>query len=123
MHTLFSMTYRLLVWLSHATGLTYREMNCVVYYLVLPLVYCALVDRIWRRHTCKLAFALFVMVVLAVTRDFGSLCNGLFGLSVEFLSSFGEGSGAYVVASVVICVFLPGAALVALAWLAYSRRR
>lgn len=119
MNLLFSLTVQLLQAIAAATGLTYNEINIIIWYMLLPLVYLALLDRILRWHVLKIGFILGWIAVLAIVRDFDLLSDRLFAWSVEFLRLFAVVGMNYLVASVIICLVLPGLALVALLFLAY----
>lgn len=106
MQALFDFVRDGLLFGSQATGLTYREVNVVVYFGLIPLVYVALVDKILERHVCKGVFLASVVLAL-VLFDFEPSCDALFALSVGFLRLFGSSWEAYVAASLVFCVALP----------------
>jgi hypothetical protein len=107
MSFLFNLVADGLRWIASVTGLTYNEINIVAYYIVLPFVYVALVDRILRRHILKAGYVLFWAVLLCVIRDFRVFSDWLFQRSVDFLLLFGRFGLNYVAASVVVCVVLP----------------
>jgi hypothetical protein len=105
------------------TGFTYNEINIIAYYIVLPFIYVFLIDRILRKHILKIAYAVGWIVVLLCIHSFREFSDQLFKGSVYFLQSFGAIGLDYVAASVVICVILPGVALVVLLYLAYPALR
>jgi hypothetical protein len=123
MNTLFNLVADWLRWIAAVSGLTYNEINIVVYYIVLPFVYVALVDRILRRHILKVGYVLFWVVLLCVIRDFRGFSDWLFQRSVEFLLLFGRFGLNYVAASVVVCVVLPGLVFTALCLWAFPSLR
>lgn len=114
MNLLFSLTVQLLMGIASATGLTYNEINIIVYYMILPFLYLALLDRILRKHVLKIGFVLGWIIVLCVVHDFNTLSDDLFRHSVEFLRLFSAVGLDYIAASVVICLILPGLVLAAL---------
>lgn len=106
MEAVFQVVYLFLAGMARLTGLTYEEVNILAYYLVLPGLYLAMLDRIWKRHLLKSAFAvLWLVIFLAV--DFRAFSDRLFDGSVGFLRSFGWIGWNYTVASVMICVVFP----------------
>ncbi len=122
MNLFFSLTVQLLMGIASATGFTYNEINIIVYYMILPFIYLALLDRILRRHVLKIAFVLGWIILLCVMRDFNKLSDDLFRYSVEFLRLFSVVGLDYIAASVVICLVVPGLILaVLLAWAFYFR--
>lgn len=107
MNLIFSIVYGVLLWLSSITGFTYREMNIIVYYIIAPLVFLHLVDRIVGRNYFKIGFIAFVAVVLLLIKDFEAFSSYLFDRSVDFLNLFEVVGWNYIEASVIICVFVP----------------
>ena len=103
-----------LEWLAALTGLTYVEVNIIVYFMLLPLLYAAVLDGILRWHCLKLAVIVGWALALVAIPDFSGFSERLFAASVAFLLIFGRIGLDYTVASVVVCVILPGLALVVL---------
>lgn len=109
MNTLFKIVYSLLVVLSEITGLSYKEINVVAYFYFAPAVLLFLVDRIIKRkYICSIGLAVAWVVLLFVIPDFSNFSNILFDASANFLRSFAPFGMNYVVASVVVCVVVPG---------------
>ncbi len=106
MDTAFQIVYLLLVYGARVTGLTYNEINIVVYYMIIPMIYLAMLDKIMGRHIFKSVFAVLILLVIFLT-DFGKFSDGLFDLSVKFLLLFKVVGWNYTVASVIICVVVP----------------
>jgi hypothetical protein len=123
MQTVFNMVAHGLHWLAAATGFTYNEINIIAYYILLPFVYIALLDRILHRHLLKIAYAIAWLAVLCLVKDFSAFSDRLFQRSVDFLRMFSAVGLDYVVASVVICVILPALALAVLLLLAFPNLR
>ena len=89
-------------------GITYNEINILVYYLLIPLTWTIMVD-------CLIGMPLTTMALLCV---WGGICIGTWGRfsewcdwafmrSVDFLNYFNHWGGNYVLNSVVICVVVP----------------
>ena len=119
MDLFFETVYLFLDWLSEVTGLSYEEVNIVVYFILLPVIYLHLVDRILRRHVLAPLFGLAAITFLTSTRDFAGIADRLFRSSVEFLESFEAIGWNYGTSSVILCVFAPLMLFVALLHFAY----
>ena len=105
MEELFVLTRDLLLDMASATGLTYKEVNIVVWYFVIPFTWAVLFDLIAGGHRCKIIAGLLCLVcgiALALT----GTTEWLFDRSCEFLLASNVG-GNYVNASVIICLFVP----------------
>ena len=107
MESIFNIVYTFLKFLSELTGFSYKEINIISYYLILPFVYTILADKILGRHILKIAHLLIVLLTLLLIEDFSAFSEWLFDESVSFLLSFKLLGMNYVVSSVVICVILP----------------
>jgi hypothetical protein len=123
MQPIFNAVARSLYWISSVTGFSYNEINILAYFILLPFVYVALVDRIARRHWLKLIYIVGWSIGLCVIKDFRTFSNRLFDASVDFLLLFSGVGLNYVAASVVICVLLPGIVLLLLVWAAFPSVR
>ena len=123
MNSVFVIVARLLEWVARLTGLTYNEINIVAYYMVLPFVYIALLDRIIGKHFLKASYVCVWILGLVLMNDFTDFSDTLFQGSVDFLLSFGIVGLDYIEASVVICVILPGLALLVLSMYAFPSFR
>lgn len=94
---------------ARLTGRTYKEINIIVYYMLMPLSWLVMLDRI-----CGLPFLtpIFILVwVLFLWKDdmkFRDRCDWMFQKSVDFLLRFKTIGWNYVVSSVIICVVVPG---------------
>ena len=106
MHTIFQIVYNVLKRLSSVTGLTYNEINIVVYFIIIPLIYLVMIDKIIHKHILKLTFGGLVISIVAFA-DFKSFSDSVFAASVKFLLSFENIGWNYVVASVIVCVIVP----------------
>ena len=90
------------------TGATYNEVNIIVYYLLIPLSWAAMVDYITKMPfltpMCILSWGIFLWKDKMKFRD---RCDWAFDKSVEFLLYFKKIGWNYVVSSVIICVVVP----------------
>ena len=83
--------------------LSYNEINIIVYYLLIPLSWCIMLDcLIGMPITTLLLVAVWAVIFLKV-ESFSEWCDKGFKLSQRFICLFGE----YVKYSVIICVFIP----------------
>ena len=123
MNYVFQIVTDSLNWIASITGFTYNEINIIAYYIVLPFIYVALMDRILKKHFLKIAYAAAWVVLIICIPDFRMFSDALFKHSVDFLLLFGHVGLNYVAASVVICVILPGIAFVTLVMFAYPTLR
>ena len=90
------------------TGATYNEVNIIVYYLLIPLSWAAMVDYITMMPflTPMYIFA-WVIFLWKDQMKFRDRCNWAFDKSVEFLLYFKKIGWNYIVSSVIICVVVP----------------
>ena len=83
--------------------LSYNEINIIVYYLLIPLSWCIMLDcLIGMPITTLLLVAVWAVIFLKV-KSFSEWCDKGFKLSQRLICLFGE----YVKYSVIICVFIP----------------
>lgn len=107
MSPIFYIVYQALEWLSSITGLSYEEVNIIVYYTLAPLIFFALVDKILGKPIFLLAFSTFLIATGTQVRDFSLFSEQLFDWSVRFLLGFSHLGIGYDKASVLVCVLLP----------------
>ncbi len=102
---------------ASAIGLTYNEINILVYYLIIPLTWTVMLD-VWLRRAIAtpILLAIWTGLALSVGSDFSGWCDRAFAASVDFLNLFNAWGGNYVLNSVIICVLLPLIIYVLLAW-------
>ena len=93
---------------SKLTGATYNEVNIIVYYLLIPLSWAAMVDYITMMPflTPMYIFA-WVIFLWKDQMKFRDRCDWAFDKSVEFLLYFKKIGWNYIVSSVIICVVVP----------------
>ncbi len=114
MQWLFSLVANALHKIAFRTGVTYEEINVLVYFILVPLPYLYLLDSRIGGHYLILGFLVLVLAVCISVRPFSRLSSILFDRSVRFLESFHAVGLNYVQASVVVCVIIPLLALVVL---------
>ncbi len=106
--------------IGEKTGLTYNEINIIVYYCCIPFSWLALLDVIFGFHYFKLAFAIFTLGFILGCRNFRTYSDWLFDRSVSFLNYFNKYGSNYVASSVWICVAVPIAIYVILLCLVFK---
>lgn len=104
----FNLVANTLLFIGRKTGLTYNEVNILVFYLLIPLSWTALFDC-WLGLPIASAAFLFVWlgIFIAIRHIFREWCDWTFQGSVNFLNWFNRWGGNYVLNSVIICVLLP----------------
>jgi hypothetical protein len=88
-------------------NLSYNEMNILVYFLILPLIWAYIIDKMFRFHYVKLTIMLVILLCVVTINNLSAFCDDLFYACVIFLNLFRPIGVDYVAASVLICVVLP----------------
>lgn len=94
--------------IAKLTGATYNEVNIVIYYLLIPLSWAAMIDYITKMPFLSIMY--IVAWILFLRKDpmkFRDRCDWAFIKSVDFLLWFKKIGWNYVVSSVIICVVIP----------------
>ena len=107
--TIFNQTALALVKAAQKLNLTYNEVNIIVYYMIVPLTWCIMLDYIFISWPWMSVvwLALCVAVIWWHRKDFSTWCDWAFEKSVNFLLWFRRIGWNYYKASVIICVVLP----------------
>jgi hypothetical protein len=121
MHSLFNTIAHLLQKIAELTGLTYNEINIIVYYILVPFTWMLLLDKIRNTFWFSLTFGAIVLGALLLIKDFWKFSDILFEKSVDFLNWFEIIGSNYILSSVIICVFIPLAIYVMLFYFAFNR--
>ena len=94
--------------IAKLSGTTYNEVNIIVYYLVIPLSWMAMVDYITKMPFLTPMFILAWVIFLWKDKmKFRNRCDLAFDKSVDFLLWFKKIGWNYIVSSVIICVVVP----------------
>jgi hypothetical protein len=88
-------------------NLSYNEMNILFYFVIIPLIWAYIIDRMFRFHYVKLSHLLVILFCWVTINDFSAFCDNLFYACVIFLNLFRPIGIDYVAASVLICVVFP----------------
>jgi len=102
MNLIFRIVADSLEGIAAVTGFTYNEINIIAYYIILPFIYVALLDRILKKHFLKISYLAAWGVVILLTPNFRAFSDTLFDYSVDFLLLFRHVGLNYVAASVVL---------------------
>ena len=88
--------------------LTYNEVNILVYYLLIPLSWAAIVDyKIGYPILSIIVIFLWSCILWKVRNDFSYFCDVAFRVSQVFLLKFRKIGWNYIVSSVIVCVVIP----------------
>ncbi|ADV50519.1 hypothetical protein Celal_3249 [Cellulophaga algicola DSM 14237] len=117
MDRIFQAVYNILKWISKISGLTYHEVNIIIYYIIIPGFFVFLISRILKSKSLIFGFIVFVLFAIFIIPDFEKFATALFEHSVLFLNWFEYFGLNYVQASVVICVLIPILIIVLLTYL------
>lgn len=94
--------------IAKLTGLTYNEVNIIIYYMLIPLSWTVMVDYITALPLLTPMFIIgWIIFLWKDTMKFRDRCDWAFRLSVDFLLYFRKIGWNYIVSSVIICVILP----------------
>jgi len=94
--------------IAKLTGTTYNEVNIIVYYLLIPLSWTAMVDYITMMPFLTPMYIIaWVIFLWKDQMKFRDRCDWAFDRSVDFLLWFKKIGWNYVVSSVIICVVVP----------------
>ena len=123
MQIIFKIVASILHLIADISGLSYVEINIVVYYFIIPFTYLVLIDTLWGKHYLKISFIIISIMFFIFINDFKSFSERLFNISVNFLESFGFLGLNYTYSSVVICVFVVIGIYLVLAVLLIQKRK
>ncbi|PKV48953.1 hypothetical protein ATE84_0969 [Aquimarina sp. MAR_2010_214] len=107
MEFLFEITYDFLKFLEKLTGFSYKEINIIIWFFLIPFTWMFLLDKIGGKNYFKIVFVLVVLIMLIAIPDFENFSNWSFDSSVSFLNLFNNIGSNYKTSSVVICLFIP----------------
>ncbi len=88
-------------------GITYNELNIIVYLIIIPLVWAYMIDKAFKFHRLKTAYGLFLILLFSLGGTFETNCDRLFTLCQRFLCLFYPVGIDYTAASVIFCVIVP----------------
>ena len=89
-------------------GITYNEINIIVYYLLIPLSWAIMVDFIIKLPIfTPLTIIVWTAIIIVKRNCFREWCDAFFVQSQKFLLWFRRIGWNYIVSSVIICVIVP----------------
>ena len=88
-------------------GITYNELNIIVYIILIPLVWAYMIDKAFKVHYLKTIHLVLLLLAFGIAGTFENNCNGLFLLCQMFLCLFYPIGINYTTASVIFCVIAP----------------
>ena len=94
--------------IAKLTGLTYNQVNIIVYYLLIPLSWTIMIDYITSLPFLTPMYLIaWIIFLWKDPMKFKDRCDWAFDKSVEFLLYFKKIGWNYIVSSVIICVAVP----------------
>ena len=106
-HTTFEFVATTLRDWAEIFGVTYKEMNIIVYIIAIPMVWAYMIDKAFNFHYLKAAHLVFLLLAFGIAGTFENNCNGLFLLCQLLLCTFYPIGIDYTTASVIFCVIAP----------------
>ena len=106
-HTTFEFVATILRDWAEIFGVTYKEMNIIVYIIAIPMVWAYMIDKAFNFHYLKAAHLVFLLLAFGIAGTFENNCNGLFLLCQLLLCAFYPIGIDYTTASVIFCVVVP----------------
>ena len=97
-----------LIYGASAMGITYNEINILVYYLLIPLTWTVMFDFcLGTPITTYALLFIWIGIKIGTWGRFSEWSDWAFMRSVDFLNFFNRWGGNYVLNSVIICVLVP----------------
>lgn len=113
MEFIFQIVFYWLQGLAWVTALSYREINIIMFYIIVPISWVFLYELPKRKfkYTIALFMGLLIcVIVISFTTGFEPFSKWFFVKSQDFLNAFPfvpDPDLNYVISSVVICIFIP----------------
>lgn len=107
METIFKSVYHTLKWLEALTGFSYREVNIILYFIIIPGIFSYYIGTLFKSKIPIIGFSLGVLIACIVIPDFKVFSSKAFDTAVDFLNWFEIIGLNYIQASVVFCVIVP----------------
>lgn len=94
--------------IAKLTGLTYNQVNIIVYYLLIPFSWTVMIDYITSLPFLTPMYLIaWIIFLWKDSMKFKDRCDWAFDKSVDFLLYFKKIGWNYIVSSVIICVVVP----------------
>ena len=108
MKNFFMIVANLLMKIAQKLNLTYNEVNVLIWYLLIPLSWCVMIDFIIKMPLFTPLFVLcWTFLFIKYWKNFREWCDQVFQKSVDFLLWFQHIGWNYEKASVIICCLIP----------------
>ncbi len=107
METIFKSVYHTLKWLEALTGFSYREVNIILYFIIIPGIFSYYIGALFKSKIPVIGFLLGVLILCIAFPDFKVFSSKVFDTAVDFLNWFESIGLNYIQASVVFCVIVP----------------
>lgn len=118
MFYIFTRIVDALVFISEKTGISYNQVNIILYYMLIPLSWAVILDIYIGIPLTSLVILLIWMLLLISKRGhFHEWCDTAFNYSMAFINYFNRWGGNYILNSVIICVVFPILVYTGLIWL------
>lgn len=105
--TIFNFIAGWLHWLAKVTNVTYNQINIIVYFFIIPLTWCVMLDYYFSFWYLTMGFLLFSIGFRVGCTNFKEYSDTLFMKSVHFLLYYNRFGSNYYKSSVLICVAVP----------------
>ena len=105
--TIFELVANALYSGARILGITYNELNIIVYIILIPLAWAYMIDKAYKFHRIKLSYLFFLLLILGLGGTFETNCDRLFIICQRFLCLFYPIGINYTEASVIFCVIAP----------------
>lgn len=93
---------------ASVVGITYNEINIIIYYMLIPLTWSIMLDICLSAPIATFAFVfVWAGIMIGTWGRFREWSDRAFMRSVDFLNFFNRWGGNYVLNSVIICVVVP----------------
>jgi hypothetical protein len=94
--------------MSKKIGVSYNEMNIIVYFIFIPITWLFMIDILIPTYGfLSVTYGLIWNIYLLKLKNPSRSADRLFNKSVDFLNYFNRFGSNYVASSVIICVILP----------------
>ena len=88
MNKIFIIVKDFLIALASISGFSYKAINIIVFYYIIPFIFVLFIDQIYKIHYFKISFILVLTILTILINDFEKFSIWLFKKSENFLNSF-----------------------------------
>ena len=101
-NSIFKATVRVLESIANYTKSTYRQVNVVIWFFIIPITWLMLIN-----NTAAIVYASFCIGIYMGCKSFKTYSNNLFYKSVTFLLYFTRYGMSYEFSSIIFCLVIP----------------